>query len=92
MHKKCATASTLDYTSVEEKQFDEIKVYPNPCSDNLSISGIEKETDYKLVDQMGRMVKFGQLNMGLNQLDLSQFEKGLYFLSINGEVEKIVIE
>jgi len=64
----------------------EIKVYPNPVSNYLtiSISG-DYETSYSLVNLEGRTLMQGSLkNQSKKQLDISHLAAGIYILALQG--------
>jgi WD40 repeat protein len=87
-------------TSVEEIEYDDCMVFPNPC-DGVAKLRIESENggmaEMILVDQLGveRMTKKVEISRGENliSLNLSDVATGLYFLRIerNGSIETIPI-
>jgi N-acetylneuraminic acid mutarotase len=66
----------------------EIKVYPNPTEESLSINGLNLSNTVSLevFDSSGKAVKSGELNG--NSFDVSELNSGLYFMTIkeNDEV------
>ena len=72
-----------------------INVYPNPTKDLINIRAANGIKKVLIFDQLGKAVKTNQTD--LNQLDISDFSDGIYFLKItdnNGTVftKKIVKE
>jgi hypothetical protein len=70
-------------------QADEIKLFPNPAADNLTVSigsiAIEEPTEIIVFDQLGRKIQVSEINYGSQPsftLDVSAFSEGLYFLSV----------
>jgi uncharacterized repeat protein (TIGR01451 family) len=63
-------------------------VYPNPTSNNITIQGKEgMNQNFKIFDQMGRIVISGKLN-GINtEVNLSTLSKGMYTLKIEGNYQ-----
>ena len=66
--------------------------YPNPTSDFISIDENYKDSDFQLINALGEILLEGKIE---SQLDLSQFENGIYYLQIsrNNQItctEKIV--
>jgi hypothetical protein len=70
-------------------QADELKLFPNPAADNLTVSigsiAIDESTEIIVFDQMGRKIQVSEINYGAPSsftLDVSAFSRGLYFLSV----------
>ncbi|MFC4261562.1 T9SS type A sorting domain-containing protein [Ferruginibacter yonginensis] len=73
-----------------------VLVYPNPTSSvlNVNISNNNNTTtDAFLVDATGRKVMVAKLRNGSNQLNVSNFSRGMYTLSLNnnGTIENIKV-
>lgn len=58
---------------------NEVEVYPNPASNEVSVSGFEVK-EALLLDVTGRMVK--AFNEGGSQLNITQIPAGVYFLKL----------
>jgi len=56
-----------------------ISIYPNPANSYVYISVPEK-LNAAIYDATGRRVRVLNLNAGLNQIDVTAFAKGLYFV------------
>ena len=71
-----------------EQEEELLQVYPNPVHDRLQVvaSGV---CDIQLVDVMGRHLLRATF-IDQTQLDFSNYERGTYFLVVNGEVVKVV--
>jgi len=89
------------YTHIENNTPDlsNIKLYPNPATEILTIefSHPEKSIKLNMLSASGQLVYFKTLkNSYTENIDLSGFSKGIYFLQIqNGnlvEIKKIVIQ
>ena len=57
-------------------------IYPNPASDILNVSQLEKETRYTITDMSGRTITYGTILTG--KIDVSSLDKGVYFFSAIG--------
>ena len=70
--------------SVESIKGDdiEIKVYPNPTNDELSISGIQQQTTYRLLSITGVSLQSGLLMPGSNSLTMKNYSPGIYVLEL----------
>ena len=78
-----------------------LKVYPNPAKDFINLELTEQLTnnaEIVLIDFAGKEVYREQYsnNLDIVQINLSQFEKGIYFLQVKGEnilmTEKVIIQ
>lgn len=88
-----------DILSVANNSIDgEVKVFPNPTSDilnvNISLFSTQRLT-YEIIDVTGRIVDgrdLGQLSVGEKNFttDLSDYEAGIYLLSINSGNSKTI--
>ena len=68
------------------EQAANISLYPNPVHDQLTIlnEGQANESTFRLLDQTGRQVISGKLNIGANQINVSELPAGMYFIQIQG--------
>jgi hypothetical protein len=74
---------------------DKIKLYPNPAKDLIMINGeLPGETDITLTSADGRMIFATHVltNRHNLQLHLPSVAAGIYFLKINNQVKKLIIE
>jgi hypothetical protein len=74
--------SSVGVYEVEAK----VSVYPNPCTDQIQISGLTPNTSYTLTDAAGTTMLKGSETV----LSLTHFATGIYFLNVNGTLTKIV--
>ena len=78
-------------------EYMDLLMYPNPTSGliNVYLSANEIHS-LKVFDLMGRQVIYNQLSGGLQQIDLSALETGIYQVVISGQtyvgVKEIVLE
>ena len=68
-------------------------VYPNPASTEVKIiSNIEGKAEINIFDMTGRLVKNIHVSdMSDVTINVSDIEKGMYLININGKKEKVVI-
>jgi hypothetical protein len=86
------TATSPDWLSASELAFDNIQVYPNPTKDVLHISSkIKEETEFQVLDTYGRSILIGRMVNGTAILDISTYDSGIYFLTLNNEGKMIKI-
>jgi len=77
-----------------EKHVATLRVWPNPASHMLNVEypGAQK-TLAELINSAGQRVRSFTLRPGVNALDLSGVESGLYALrSVKGEVVRVIVE
>ncbi|MDR6547662.1 hypothetical protein J2810_003747 [Chryseobacterium rhizosphaerae] len=67
----------------------EISIYPNPTSGPLSIK-TEKATDAQVYGMDGKLVKTLPITKGINNIDISELPKGIYFIKTSTESTKII--
>jgi hypothetical protein len=74
--------------------FSALSVYPNPTSRMVMINLSQPtwNTEARLYDMSGKCVLTQAINQQDNVLDLSYFANGVYFLEVNTERLKLVIE
>lgn len=77
--------------SVNEKTLINFKIYPNPTIDKLTIENIDfgLDADYVIVDEIGRVIMKGRLDVKTSIINVNSLSKGVYFLAIKGEVNRV---
>ncbi len=78
----------LGYNSEQKEQFC---IYPNPLNSNTFNVNISSASSYVLCDVFGKIIQSGKLNVGENEVALSEnITKGIYFIQIdtNGNYSK----
>ncbi len=81
-------------SSTNNEFFSGLLVYPNPTEEVLYVD-INKKSDYSIIDIFGKVIKTGMVQEGKNELDLKNYQAGIYFLKINndsGSVTKKVMK
>ena len=66
--------------NVDENLFLSYRVYPNPFTETINIFGIEGAETIIINDVLGKEIFRG---VGAEEINLSSFEKGTYFLTIS---------
>lgn len=88
------SAENTTLLEIEEGTLVDVQVYPNPTSEETTIS-FSKNINGKvqLTNTMGQIVLQRELhNDSLFTFDATNYDPGMYFLSINGTSVKIVIQ
>lgn len=89
-----ATLVLLSCTGVEE-QMGDLKIYPNPVEEVLYIELMNSGgASWILYDVNGRVFNSGELMSGKkkNQIDMSSYTKGIYFISLKTNQKSIIKE
>jgi hypothetical protein len=61
-----------------------LRVFPNPASDILELSGAQPGLHYELIDARGRTVRKGRVLSGITTISLSGLPEGSYFIKVPG--------
>ena len=78
---------------VDEVATTSFNIFPNPASSTINItSNITDATNVNIYDMTGRCVKNVIINDSNATINVEDLNKGVYFININGKVEKLVIE
>jgi hypothetical protein len=67
---------TLSVNKVEQYN---LKIYPNPSTDYISISGLKQTENYKIYNLLGQKMAEGKLSIK-KPIDIRNFNNGLYFI------------
>lgn len=72
------------------------KIYPNPVSNQITISNIVEATDLQIFDVTGKMVISQSLNFDTNSVEISKFSKGVYVVLLTTKqytkTHKLIVE
>ena len=68
-----------------------LSVYPNPATDRIFVEGLSAEASVKIVNNMGMLVYSSFSEFDLIEIDVADFPAGMYFVIVNSDVIKIVI-
>ena len=75
--------------SITENNEVAFALYPNPVENLLTIESV-KEAEVKIYSINGQMISEQMINEGVNTIDLSALNSGMYFINVNGTMVKIV--
>jgi hypothetical protein len=64
---------------------EDIRVYPNPAKDRVSLLAEEKYkgSTYRLLDQYGRLIRTGTITRVNMEIDLGNLSPGIYYLTMD---------
>lgn len=78
---------------IENTTKNKFTIYPNPVSDELSISDLTQNVSFQIVNSVGKIVNFGALDASkVNQISLGNLDAGIYFITIDNNTIKILKE
>ena len=82
--------------SIDEMSVSAYKVYPNPAKDILTIKG-ENMSQIVIYNSLGQMVKSMETNDDIVDVNVENFQNGMYFISIinkDGRISsrKVIVE
>lgn len=63
---------------------NEFSVYPNPVKDQLNIQGLSGETNFKILNLKGLVLKQGIISLS-KKIDTSELQLGMYILQLSGD-------
>jgi polyhydroxybutyrate depolymerase len=72
---------------IEENNMSKVSVYPNPSADFITVEGMEDWSAATITTLNGKKVNCSIENQ---QIDIRSLDKGVYFLSLNGNVIRFV--
>jgi hypothetical protein len=85
--------SSASILSEESMIFKDLKVYPNPSQDILTIdlpTVLENDINITVLDSQGRQVQTQTINANNNSLNVSNWQAGVYLIQIELEDSRIV--
>jgi len=78
----CYSISTVGIKNISES-INNFSVYPNPANDKITIDGVTSPNAILSIKNMvGELVLQRQLNNAKNEIDISNFSKGIYIIKI----------
>jgi hypothetical protein len=78
---------TENVNALDENRFN---IYPNPATTYLNIN-INGEALVNIYDMTGRCVKRATINDS-STINIEDLKQGVYFVNVNGSIEKLVIK
>lgn len=84
-----ATATVNLTVSISENNEVAFMMYPNPAENYVTIESA-KAADVKIYSISGQMLSQQNISEGTSTIDLSDLNAGIYFVSVNGTMVKVV--
>ena len=64
-------------------------VYPNPAKDRLTISA---DGEVSIINSLGQVVKFCKSVNGISEINISDLERGVYYIKVKNAIKKLIVE
>ena len=81
--------SQLNNTGINDIENNVISLFPNPVANNLNIE-VNDPTTVKIYTMLGKLLFNESLKSGINTLDISTIDKGIYIARIGNNTIRIV--
>ena len=81
--------SFAPYCYLNENNEVVFMMYPNPAENHITIEST-KDAEVKIYSVNGQMLSQQNISEGINTIDISNLNAGMYFVSVNGTMVKIV--
>lgn len=82
----------IEVDAIDEFENKGYGIYPNPASSEIKINSNGK-AEVNIYDMTGRCVKNVFVNDVNNaSIDISDINEGIYFIDVNGKVEKLIVQ
>lgn len=82
-----ALDGTLSEEEITENAGDDIRLYPNPATEQITISGLNGNYELRIFDMQGRMVTYSQNEHIVN---VGNLVEGVYMVDVRDEFGEIV--
>ncbi|AFL82447.1 plastocyanin [Aequorivita sublithincola DSM 14238] len=77
------TITVENTMSVTDKFVKNLKLYPNPVKNDLTIFSLFKVDSYQIYNVLGTLVSEGRGAGNITQVDMSKMNSGLYFVKVS---------
>ena len=87
LYQNCITPTGVD---VEEKEIQELIIYPNPASNKIAIRSNSNYNHYYIFNLYGQPILEGDLQA--NEINISELSKGLFILKLANDKEYVQVK
>ena len=79
--------------NVDEVAAESYSIFPNPAKDFVKVSTDNRQqTTVRIYNTVGMLVEEVEMNSEEIEINVSDYKSGIYFINVNGKVEKLVVE
>lgn len=69
-----------------------VSVYPNPANDYIKLSATSSQQSVvKIYNVLGMLVDEYEMNSGEIEINVSDYNSGIYFIDLDGVMNKVVV-
>ena len=92
------TVNIADGVGFESNNINtQLKIYPNPSQGNVFIETSASGLNYNILDFTGKVILSNTINHHKEQINLSEFDKGIYFIQLQNndgiiKTEKLILQ
>ncbi len=89
-----AHLATLSTEDVLENEYNNVKIFPNPAKNSLTLQSDNATNEVKILNSLGQTVKEFSFETNIT-VDIKDMNEGVYFVQIMGEnpvVKKLVVK
>ncbi|MBR6775307.1 MAG: T9SS type A sorting domain-containing protein, partial [Bacteroidales bacterium] len=80
-------------TDVADNTIQNVEIYPNPAKDVVKVSTVNSQrSTVKVYNYLGILVEEIELDAEEIELDVSDYNPGIYFFNVNGKTMKVTID
>ena len=85
-------ATFVDHTGVETTVTQQVKLYPNPATDYVTVEGVAAASEVTLHSMTGERLYAGRADdRGTLQIDLTTYADGVYLVCVAGDTYRVVV-
>ncbi|MGB0391082.1 MAG: T9SS type A sorting domain-containing protein, partial [Salibacteraceae bacterium] len=78
-------------TSIKEQWLGDLNIYPNPATNEVFVSALDKPTIYHIYDMSGKEIQQGEIYID-GRISLQNVPKGMYVLLVGDKRNKIIVQ
>ncbi|MDL2239244.1 cadherin-like beta sandwich domain-containing protein, partial [Bacteroidales bacterium OttesenSCG-928-L14] len=72
---------------------NQIKIYPNPAKNNVTIESSEEINNITIFDSFGKKIfERGNINEKSLMIDVNNYSVGIYYITVDGKTEKLIVK
>ena len=76
---------------IETAEHSRLTITPNPAKGSVTVSGMEDDTEIRIIDLQGRTLKRQRATAGTAVIDIRELESGIYFLKTDYFCDKLIV-
>ena len=79
--------------NVDEVAANSYSIFPNPAKDFVKVSTDNgQQSTVRIYNTVGMLVEEIEMNSEEIEINVSDYKSGIYFINVNGKVEKLIVE